>query len=86
MATIYSKAESVCLWLGDGTKASDTAMEYFLHAGFQDLLVKTRDFGYEVPKGRYFVWKAVWMTYRRRVRDIATLGRGESLKSGHSTW
>lgn len=35
MGDIYSKAESVYVWLGDGTPGTDKAMAYMENAGFQ---------------------------------------------------
>jgi hypothetical protein len=61
VATIYSRAESVIIWLGAGTKASDDVINYFKNVGFQRLLVKDGDLVYKIPSGCKFLWKAAWM-------------------------
>ena len=49
MGNIYSRATSVCIWLGRGNWKTDKAMSYLRIAGYQDFLIAENEHGYKVP-------------------------------------
>lgn len=62
MGKIFSQADTVFAWLGDGNDETDTAMDYFGIAGHQDLIHRGPDaiLGYRpLRPSQYAFWKAV---------------------------
>ncbi len=59
MEEIYSLAQSVYVWFGDGDKETDIAMDYIERAGFQQLLVKCDDGMHYVIPNRSFARKVL---------------------------
>lgn len=68
MGDIYPMAESVYIWLGEGSPDSDQAMDYLSNAGFQDFLVPHGKFNYLIPEKSAVLWEAAF--YRAYVRHI----------------
>lgn len=49
MGNIYSRATSVCIWLGTGNWKTDKAISYLKIAGYQDFLIAENEHDYRVP-------------------------------------
>ncbi|KAF2830114.1 hypothetical protein CC86DRAFT_180711, partial [Ophiobolus disseminans] len=66
MGDIYTKAESVFLWLGEGTTSTDTAMRYLSSAGLHKYHITTEG-GMCKSRPRaaaWYIYKAKWSSHR----------------------
>ncbi|KAK9424456.1 putative Heterokaryon incompatibility domain-containing protein [Seiridium unicorne] len=71
MGDIFSKATSVCLWLGKGDEKSDQAISYLRVAGFQDLLDPIGKHRYRITRSAYF--RAFWRTFFSRYLEVVQI-------------
>lgn len=60
MRDIYSRADQVYIWLGEGTPESDAAIDVLKGMGFQKYLGNGGELGYTVPSTGVLSWRAAW--------------------------
>jgi hypothetical protein len=82
MGDIYSKADSVFIWLGDATRETDRAMTWLQSSGFQEYFATTAE---ENKKSRPFaaatsIWLAAWSTTRHPIPFQGKLSMGYLVK------
>ena len=64
MGDIYPMAESVYIWLGEGSPDSDQAIDHLSNIGLQKFLTPHGKFNYLIPEKSALLWKiALFQTY-----------------------
>lgn len=83
MGDIYSMAESVYIWLGEGSPDSDVAIDYLSNAGFQKFLIPYGKFNYLIPEKSAVLWGvAIFHAYVRHIQGFKAYVRIKGMYIG----